>query len=230
MLLLVIKFIACFFLGAIFGNILTTLFFRIPRGVPINGLEQPPMCSSCKTRLKYPYYAPFFQAIFKGLKCFACGAKIPVIYTLIELSVALFCAFFFTLNPMNSFFMVKFLAISILFLSILLYYKHGKIYEKTNWLLLTCTLLLYSNKEDILGFLILDKLIFGIIATMLLFSLNKTLKRQNYVEELLFILISSILLTTKMFVIASILMLILRGLESRIKINLCFLPFTLFLL
>lgn len=230
MLLFLVKFVACFFLGAIFGNILTTLFFRIPRAVPINGLEQPPMCSSCKTRLKYPYYAPFFQAIFKGLKCFACGAKIPVIYTLIELSVALFCAFFFTFNQMNSFFMVKFLAISILFLSILLYCKHGKIYEKTNWLLLTCTLLLYSNKQDILGFLILDKLIFGVIASMLLFALNKRLKRENYVEELLFILILSILLIGKIFVIASILMLALRALEGRIKRNICFLPFILFLL
>jgi hypothetical protein len=194
MLFLALQSIICFFLGAVFGNICTTLFFRIPRNIPINGIERPPMCSSCGIRIKYPYYAPFFQFLLKGLKCFSCGAKIPLIYTLIEFFAGIFCTLFFFLNEINGYAIVNFLATLILFLSFLLFNKEGKFFDKTNWILLILAIIkaIYEMPlwEDIISFLVIYRISFGLLVALVFSVLSK----EKIIQEICFFIILGILM------------------------------------
>jgi prepilin signal peptidase PulO-like enzyme (type II secretory pathway) len=195
-------------LGAIFGNIGTTLFFRIPRNIPINGIEKPPMCSFCGIKLKYPYYAPFFQFILKGLKCYSCGAKIPLIYTLIEFFAGMFCALFFTFNPLNGYFIIKFLSILLIFLSTLIFFKESKFYDKLNWILLSTSLLKLgynSNGLDLLQILITEKLITGLLFGLVFFIICK----RKIIQEICFFIVLAVFFDRMEFLTASIISLLI---------------------
>jgi hypothetical protein len=246
MLFIFIKSSICFFLGAIFGNILTTFFFRIPRNIPINGIQQPPMCSSCGIKIKYPYYAPFFQAILKGLKCFSCGAKIPIIYTAIEALSGIFCVIYFSIFKLESFYIIKFLSVLIFGLISLLHYKTSKFYEKLNWLFLTLSLCLLSFNLNFKSIVlsefffellfnsdssnkdILELLVWKIMFAIPLLLMLKTTKVLDILEICL-IIILSIALPFESFFVSGVLYFILNVISQLSKSSFEKFPFIKFL-
>ena len=182
-----------FILGAVFGNICTTLFYRIPKGIPINGIEAPPMCSFCKEKIKAPYYAPFIYVLLHGFKTRCCGKNIPKIYFFIELLIACFCCLFFVMNPISSPSIIKFLLIVSTSLSVLLYVQTEKFYDKLNWILLVLCLTKYfyevSIIDDFLFSILTQKLIYGILGLILIKAMFTIKKIQMTIHEACFFLI-----------------------------------------
>jgi hypothetical protein len=148
-------------------------------------------------------FDPFFQFILKGLKCFNCGAKIPVIYTFIELFAGLFCVLFFLFNPIDGYYIIKFLAILSIFLSVLLFYKEGRFYDKLNWIILSLSLLKLgydASGQDLLSILVMTKLLNGLIFAMVFSFICKS----KIIQEICFFLTLSIFFTSIEFIIVGV--------------------------
>ena len=182
-----------FFLGAAFGNICTTLFYRIPKGIPINGIDAPPMCSFCGEKIKAPYYAPFIYILLYGFKTKCCGNKIPKIYFFIELLIAAFCCLFFVINPISSLNIIQFLLIVCVSLAVLLYVQTEKFFDKLNWMILVLCLTKYfyqvSIIDDFLFSILTQKLIYGILGLILIKAMFTIKKIQMTIHEACFFLI-----------------------------------------
>ena len=208
-MILLLQSIICFFLGAVFGNIGTTFFFRIPRGIPINGIEVPPMCSACRTRIKYPYYAPFFQFLLKGLKCNTCGAKIPFIYTVIEFFAGIFCVIFFLIHDLNSYFISIYLGLLVIFLSYLIFIQREAFFDKLNWMLLTSSLVKLHFEilpsQDIMSFLLTERVINGLIFAFLFCFITKV----KVIQTICFFVCLSIFISKIPFIIAGAISLVM---------------------
>lgn len=211
----------CFFLGAVFGNVCTTLFYRIPRDIPINGIEAPPMCSNCGKKIKSPYYLPFLHVILNGFKTKCCNQKIPKIYFFIELFVAIFCAFYFFFNPINSIFIIRFLLIVTVFLAVLIYIKNEKFYDRLNWIILTLSLIRFAYElnimDDLLFSLLTHKLIYGIITFILFKALCNSKKIKLTIQEICFLILLSIGMNLIMYAGFSLASIILFSIFDRKK-------------
>lgn len=74
--------------GLMMGNYMTTVFHRIPAGLPINGINEKigskPHCDACGHKLKPHEYLPVISWFATLFKCNYCGAPIPKIYAIIE--------------------------------------------------------------------------------------------------------------------------------------------------
>lgn len=197
--MLILAYISIFWIGVIFGNLATTFFFRIPRGIPLNGLERPPMCSYCGVRLYYPTYVPFYQILFGGGKCKNCHAKIPIIYSGIELLTGICAALFFYFASFNFMSVLQFLIVLVMSIKSLIFFHSQKIYEKLNWMLLSLTLLLtffvYPKTETWLDYL-LQSIVVGILCLMIF----KRLYKEVEIEDIMLILIISMLVKKLLFV------------------------------
>jgi prepilin signal peptidase PulO-like enzyme (type II secretory pathway) len=122
------------------GNFITSFYYRIPRGIALNGMQNPPMCSGCGIRLKYPDYGPLYYYLFKAKNCKACGAGIPGIYCLIELFIGLTIMLNFLLNGISELSVAEGFAIAFLFLILFIDVSHKQVYEKSLVFLLVCML------------------------------------------------------------------------------------------
>lgn len=183
---LLFGYVFIFFVCLWFGNFITSFYFRIPRNIPLNGKTHPPMCSTCKVRLKYPDYGPLYYYIFRSKKCKVCGSPIPAEYFWIELLTAttLLTVFFFHGITEKACFMA--LCITTLILCFLINCKHGFIPEKALWLtfVATAVYVVFSlkNENDILYMLITNAsigFIFGFILKKYVEG-NFGLKQQIY--------------------------------------------------
>lgn len=153
-----------FFVSLWFGNFITSFYFRIPRGISLNGRTNPPMCSNCGVKLKYPDYGPLYYYLFKGRACKICGSKIPFEYFFIETITAVMCLVAFLMNGLveGTFLMIFVLLSYILVFVINL--KHGEVPEKALWIATTATVIyvVYSFKfETSLLFLMATRLLIG---------------------------------------------------------------------
>jgi len=122
------------------GNFLTSFYFRIPRGITLNGKKMPPMCSNCKTRLKYPDYGPLYYYLIKSKVCKVCGVKISSMYFFIELSTALLLIANFYLNGINEGTVISAFFIAAIILTLLINLEHNQCYQLSNTMLLFCAL------------------------------------------------------------------------------------------
>lgn len=128
-----------FFTTLWFGNFLTSFYFRIPRSIPLNGKTNPPMCSTCNIKLKYPDYGPLFYYLFKGRACKICNSPIPAEYFFIELLTALACCSIFVINGISEkSFLMSFTLLGNI-LCFLINTKHGRIPEKSLWIAFVAT-------------------------------------------------------------------------------------------
>jgi prepilin signal peptidase PulO-like enzyme (type II secretory pathway) len=165
------SYIFAFFVSLWFGNFITSFYFRIPRGIPLNGKSHPPMCSTCGVKLKYPDYGPLYYYLFRGKCCKICGAKIPSEYFFIELFTAITCIFIFILHGVSekSSFMI-FIALSYI-LAFLINTNHGRIPEKSLWLsfIASVAYMIFSLKYEIsVLYIIITNVAVGFIFGMIL--------------------------------------------------------------
>lgn len=151
---LLFGYVFIFFVCLWFGNFITSFYFRIPRNIPLNGKTHPPMCSTCKVRLKYPDYGPLYHYIFRSKKCKVCSSPIPAEYFWIELctAITLLTVFFFHGITEKACFMA--LAVTTLILCFLINAKHGTIPQTALWLAFVAisvyTVFSLKNENDIL--------------------------------------------------------------------------------
>lgn len=208
-MIIFLQVVCCFFLGAIFGNICTTLFFRIPRNIPINGLERPPMCSNCGIKIKYPYYAPFFQFLLKGLKCFNCKAKIPIIYTFIEFFSGVFSVLFFLFFKVNEYFITCYLGLLVIFLSCLIFIYHKLFFDKLNWIIILLSLIKLHfeipSQDSFIFYIVFYRLMNGLV---FIFIAKQIIKKVN-IQFVCFFIAIALFINQIHFVYASLISLLL---------------------
>jgi prepilin signal peptidase PulO-like enzyme (type II secretory pathway) len=164
----IVTYIFMFFASLWFGNFITSFYFRIPRGISLNGKTNPPMCSNCGVKLKYPDYGPIYYYIFRAKKCKVCGVEIPKEYFFIEVFTAIICLLIFIIHGLNdkSCFMV-FLILSLI-LAMLINMKHGKISEKSLWIVIVgalCYAMFNLKYEANILYILILSLAFGFIAS-----------------------------------------------------------------
>ncbi len=180
----IITYIFMFFASLWFGNFITSFYFRIPRGIPLNGRTHPPMCSKCGVKLKYPDYGPLYHHIFRGKSCKVCGSEIPKEYFFMELFSAITIMTAFIIHGMSdkSVFMV-FTIISLI-LCLTINAKHGRIPEKALWILFVTTIAytMFSLKyqPDIL-FLFITNAVVGFLASGVLCKILKKQQPEGYI-------------------------------------------------
>ncbi|MFT4967457.1 MAG: hypothetical protein ACI9CD_000464 [Candidatus Deianiraeaceae bacterium] len=206
----IIAYIFAFFVSLWFGNFITSFYFRIPRGISLNGKENPPMCSTCGIRLKYPDYGPLYYYIFRGKSCKTCGAPIPPEYFFIELFTALTCLTTFAVHGVSEKSCLMVFVILSYILALLINASHGKVPEKSLWIafLATIAYTFYSLKfEQSVMYIIVTNSAFGFAFGMILQKLiiKKPLP-QGYMPILALIsIIQTKGLSVLMFTIAFIL-------------------------
>jgi hypothetical protein len=113
------------------GNFITSFYYRIPRGITLNGIQNPPMCSNCGIRLKYPDYGPLYYYLFKAKHCKSCGVHIPAMYFYIELFIGLVLVCNFIINGISEASVVNCFFIASIFLILFINIKHKQVFEKS---------------------------------------------------------------------------------------------------
>jgi leader peptidase (prepilin peptidase) / N-methyltransferase len=73
-------------LGLSVGSFLGACAYRIPRGVPLTGRRS--FCPSCGSVLKWHELIPPVGPVLSRWRCRSCGAKVPLHYSIIELTTA----------------------------------------------------------------------------------------------------------------------------------------------
>ena len=125
--------------GLIIGNYLTSAYFRIPRNIPINGLNnnigKAPHCSVCKHKLKFYEYFPVLNWFSTWFKCNYCLAPIDPAYMGLEIGMTLISIGLFETLGMNPQYAIAVLAASALLLNVALLVVYKKIYIKSIGLL-----------------------------------------------------------------------------------------------
>lgn len=215
---------AFFWLGAVTGNFLTSFFFRVPRFIPLNGLERPPSCSFCGARLKYPAYTPFYS-FFIGFKAKCCHAKIPVVYTMIELFTGVFSVIFFKTQGFSALNVSKFFFIIFFFLISLIFFYHKRIYEKLNWILFTFALTYGFLKSGSISEMLSVARVFVVISLILALKFSK---KTLHIEEILLFFLLAFIMHPVYFIISFSFSLLMSKVESIEGIKL--MPFCIFLL
>ena len=120
------------------GNFLTSFYYRIPRGITLDGKKMPPMCSTCGTRLYYPDYGPIYYYLFKAKSCKVCGAKVPVVYFFMELFIGAILILNFYFNDVNELSVISCFVIAALILNAMINFSHNQLYQLSLTMLLFC--------------------------------------------------------------------------------------------
>lgn len=139
-------YIIAIFYGVLIGNYITTAYFRIPRFIPINGLNNKtgkvPHCSVCKHKLKFYEYLPVLSWISTRFKCNYCLAPITYIYVILEVSVMLASVVLYYLLGMNMLYMISVLVTAGLVLNLSLFFTYYKFYSKALYIALVAALMM----------------------------------------------------------------------------------------
>jgi hypothetical protein len=130
-----------FFVSLWIGNFLTSFYYRIPRGISLNGRKVPPMCSSCGVKLKYPDYGPLYYYLIKSKTCKVCGVKVPGIYCFIELFVAIILITNFCMNGLNELSVITAFTIACLVLNAMINYTFSQLYVVSVTFMLFCSII-----------------------------------------------------------------------------------------
>lgn len=94
-----------FLFGVLVGNFATTLQYRLPRGIALNGFNvafsKPPFCSNCNHPLRFWEYLPVLGWFFVRGSCNYCKHPVSFLYTLLELSVGIWAVICMWIIPDN---------------------------------------------------------------------------------------------------------------------------------
>ncbi len=133
------------FYGLMIGNYLTSAYFRIPRFIPINGINKKigkaPHCSVCNHKLKFYEYFPLLNWFSTWFKCNYCHAPIDPAYMGLEIGMTFISLILFEVLGMNLEYALSVLFSAILVLNISLLAKYQKLYRKSATALVTVSLL-----------------------------------------------------------------------------------------
>lgn len=89
-----LKIIFIIIIGLVWGSFLNVVIYRLPRGLSL--VKPPSSCPKCGRRIKWYDNIPVLSYILLGGKCRFCGAKISVVYPLVEaLTAACFLLVYF---------------------------------------------------------------------------------------------------------------------------------------
>lgn len=124
------------FYGLMIGNYLTSAYFRIPRFIPINGINaqmgKAPHCSVCNHKLEFYEYFPVLNWFSTWFKCNYCKAPIDPIYVMIEITMTVIGVFLFEFLGMTPQYVVAVLLAGALLLNFSLVARYRKIYLKSS--------------------------------------------------------------------------------------------------
>jgi hypothetical protein len=175
------------------GNFCTTLFFRVPRAIPLNGQDFPPMCSNCSVRIRWPDYAPFFYYPIKPRTCRSCNAIVPKVYLVLEVCIAALALLTLVLNGFNEVSLVKCLIVAILSTIVFINIYHNRVYEKTLWMLAILLVIYHALLGNFTLFGVLtDKLIYGIFLAGGLSQILRYIKNPMEVTTLTYLAVLSL--------------------------------------
>jgi prepilin signal peptidase PulO-like enzyme (type II secretory pathway) len=126
--------------GVLLGNYMTSFYFRIPRGIPINGFStkrgKAPHCSKCEHPLQVYEYLPVISWFTTLFKCNYCKQPIGYEYFLIEVSTMIgTCAFLHYLGTFDEIFALSAPIIALIVLNIALLLKRNSLFMKSTSLL-----------------------------------------------------------------------------------------------
>ncbi len=128
------------FYGVLIGNYITTAYFRIPRLIPINGLNNKtgkvPHCSVCQHKLKFYEYLPVLSWVSTRFKCNYCFAPITPVYVMLEVTVMVSSIALYYLLGMNMLYMISVLVTAGLLLNLSLFCTYYKFYLKAIYIAL----------------------------------------------------------------------------------------------
>jgi|GEM_PF-4487074 prepilin signal peptidase PulO-like enzyme (type II secretory pathway) len=132
--------------GALFGNFATTFYYRLPRGLPINGgrlgIEgKAPHCSVCNNPLRYYEYLPILNIFSTFGKCNYCGVKVDHSYHLLELGGVITAILLFLQYGINFTFIAKLIYATLAILWAALCYQYREFYNGLIILLLGVVLM-----------------------------------------------------------------------------------------
>lgn len=89
-----LKIIFIIIIGLVWGSFLNVVIYRLPRGLSL--VKPPSSCPKCGRRIKWYDNIPVLSYILLDGKCRFCGAKISVVYPLVEaLTAACFLLVYF---------------------------------------------------------------------------------------------------------------------------------------
>jgi prepilin signal peptidase PulO-like enzyme (type II secretory pathway) len=154
MSLIIFKIFVASIFGLLLGNYATTVYHRIPRGKPINGLSQKfglkPHCSSCNHELKIYEYFPLLSWFSTGFKCNYCGAKTDWVYTFLEVSGFLIAIFFLLILDLSYSYIIITCLWIIYLLILVLFTNYKKLWYRVifTWIMIYMLLLGLINNPN----------------------------------------------------------------------------------
>lgn len=123
------------FYGLMIGNYLTSAYFRIPRFIPINGINsnvgKAPHCSVCNHKLEFYEYFPILNWFSTWFKCNYCKAPIDPIYMMLEISMTVIGVFLFEFLGLTPKYVMAVLLAGLLLLNFSLLVRYHKFYSKS---------------------------------------------------------------------------------------------------
>ena len=135
------------FYGLMIGNYLTSAYFRIPRNIPINGINKKtgkaPHCSVCAHKLKFYEYFPVFNWFTTWFKCNYCHAPIDPMYMGLEVTMTIASLILFEVFGMTPQYALAVLLSAALLLNLVLFASYRKLYLKSSIAFITM-LFLYA--------------------------------------------------------------------------------------
>jgi prepilin signal peptidase PulO-like enzyme (type II secretory pathway) len=145
--------------GALFGNFATTFYYRLPRGLPINGGRlgiggKAPHCSVCNHQLRYYEYLPIINIFSTFGKCNYCGVKVDHSYHLLELGGVITAVLLFFQYNISFTFIAKLIYAILAILWAALCYKYRVFYKSLIIMMLGVVLMqpnIYSSFAIMLG-------------------------------------------------------------------------------
>ena len=190
MLNVLLSYCIAFLFGALLGNFTTTIYYRLPRKIQILGFDEkansPPMCSNCKTRLKFYEYLPILSWISTFGKCNYCHSAIDRSYIALEIAVGVMSVLIYFFLGFTESFILILLAFTILFLNFALYLKYEKIWPALTISFMLIGIILRALDENT----VFNCLINLLFAAIIIIGIFKKIKKNKF-EELIFLMLST---------------------------------------
>lgn len=135
--------------GLIIGNYLTSAYFRIPRNIPLNGINRKigkkPHCSICEHDLKFYEYFPPLNWVTTWFKCNYCKTPIDPTYMILEVSITIISIIIFRITQMTPIFPIAVLLAASIVLNIVLLFKYKKFYLKSTIAMLVLGIIFFCD-------------------------------------------------------------------------------------
>ena len=174
---MLLLYIIAFLFGILLGNFATTVYYRLPRGITLFGFDakfnNPPMCSSCGTRLKFYEYLPLLSWISTRGRCNYCGKSIDKSYIFLEVSVGMISVLFYYFLGFSDLYALLLLILTTSLLISLLYFRYQKIWPVLS-VALVCLCIVTRVLVDGELYPLLLNLFLAVLMTINILKLNKS--------------------------------------------------------